>query len=804
MTEDAINFIINGNTSNMPDAVKKRLNLSVQMLNADLEKARHNRTTSDILDGKSGKTSTKSTAYNPSSDSEMFTTISEMINGNSKDFAGFGTLLDNLYAKNKKYFSIIKDYEIMPILIPQINRVLGFLVNECLSPDVQNSTTFTIKYTGESDDSSIQSDIDAIKKEMKLDNLLREVYTNRYKLGREYYIVEDYNATFDRMLEQIRKKRLNEATAGVSDYDYLTQLYGKLASTIDEVTVAVPVQIVKPTRAPAQSVMFGLTNPKSEVETNIVETTMDVTMKDLNIVVERSPVAEMIAGAQTELLAESYSIYSSENFFNSSNDMLYMNEDAMFTPQNVPVDTTKLEQLVSSIRQKKLQRCTIRRFDPAKLFKLKVGGKVIGYFYVTDINEGVSSMVNFAQSLKDQLMKTRATNLSAATQTAEEVISKELATRIIATFDPNLSINRVEDIDLMHDFIRNTELYKGNKRITFYYADEIFDMSRADDSILTNAVFFTKLYATLLLNNIVTKVLRGRGRQIHTVRMGASPNVKRYLDNAMASLAMPEHNLGTLHGSFEQIMNPFNGASDIVIPTEEDDQQYIRTDYIPGQDVDMNDDFLRTLLNAIITSFGLDAAVLDATNGNLQFARTLTMESLQICTSIRNEQQDLHDAWANMCLKVLRIMGTDATRAALDNGQIEVSFYEPKSLIIQNTIDDINNVKSLAENIADVIPEFNEEDSEQRRAAFIYQFVKSRTNLDFADIEKIVKETMYMVLDNKMDAEISATIRNLKDNTKEVQYGDATGDGLPDGMSGAELSDEERAIMDTPMGDEEF
>ena len=804
MTEDAINFIINGTTSNMPDAVKKRLNLSVQMLNADLEKARHNRTTSDILDGKSGKTSTKSTTYNPSSDSEMFTTISEMINGNSKDFAGFGTLLDNLYAKNKKYFSIIKDYEIMPILIPQINRVLGFLVNECLSPDVQNSTTFTIKYTGESDDSSIQSDIDAIKKEMKLDNLLREVYTNRYKLGREYYIVEDYNATFDRMLDQIRKKRLNEATACISDYDYLTKLYGRIAGTINEVTVAVPVQIVKPTRASAQSVMFGLSNPKSEVETNIVETTMDVTMKDLNIIVERSPVAEMIADAQTELLAESYSVYSSENFFNSMNDMLYMNEDAMFTPQNAPVDTTKLEQLVSSIRQKKLQRCTIRRFDPAKLFKLKVGGKVIGYFYVTDINEGVSSMVNFAQSLKDQLMKTRATNLSAATQTAEEVISKELATRIIATFDPNLSINRVEDIDLMHDFIRNTELYKGNKRITFYYADEIFDMSRADDSILTNAVFFTKLYATLLLNNIVTKVLRGRGRQIHTVRMGASPNVKRYLDNAMASLAMPEHNLGTLHGSFEQIMNPFNGASDIVIPTEEDDQQYIRTDYIPGQDVDMNDDFLRTLLNAIITSFGLDAAVLDATNGNLQFARTLTMESLQICTSIRNEQQDLHDAWANMCLKVLRIMGTDATRAALDNGQIEVSFYEPKSLIIQNTIDDINNVKSLAENIADVIPEFNEEDSEQRRAAFIYQFVKSRTNLDFADIEKMVKETMYMVLDNKMDAEIAATIRNLKDNTKEVQYGDATGDGLSDGMSGAELSDEERAIMDTPMGDEEF
>ena len=60
----------------------------------------------------------------------------------------------------------------------------------------------------------------------------------------------------------------------------------------------------------------------------------------------------------------------------------------------------------------------------------------------------------------------------------------------------------------------------------------------------------------------------------------------------------------------------------------EDDAQYIRTDYIPGQDVDMNDEFLRTLLNSIVTSFGLDSAVIDATNGNArsQFLRYCTEE----------------------------------------------------------------------------------------------------------------------------------------------------------------------------------
>lgn len=786
MNDAAITALISGLSTDLPEATKRTLEDRVRALSSELESTRMNRSSTQMLNGQKKQQS----PVNVTGDAEMFTTISELVNGNTKDFAGFGTLLDSLYAKNKKYFTIIKDYEIMPILIPQINRVLDFLVNECLSPDVQNSTTFVIKFTGEADPEGVQKDIDQIKKEMLLDNLLREVYTNRYKLGREYYLVEDYNKTFEHMLNQLRKKRLNESTAGMSDIDYLDSIYGKLTESIDTVGAKVRFLAVAEDKNPNTGI--GTKTP------TIVEHTIDLNFDNMNIIVERSPIVSMVEDAHAELLAESYSKYRFGDIIGDESDKA-LNEAAV-------VDTSKMEQIVTSMKDKKLQRCMIKRFDPAKLFKLKVGGKVIGYFYVSDINESASGVVNFAQALKDQLMKSRATNLNAATQTAEDVISKELATKIINTFDPNLGISRVEDIDLMHDFIRNNEIYKGNKRITFYYADEVFDMSRANESILTNAVFFTKLYSTLLLNNIVTKVLRGRGRQIHTVRMGVSPNVQRYLDNAMASLAMPDHNLGTLHGSFEQIMNPFNGASDIVIPTAEDDQQYIRTDYIPGQDVDMNDEFLKTLLNSIITSFGLDAAVLDATNGNLQFARTLSMESLQICNSVRNEQQDLHDSWEAMCIEVLRIMGTDATRTAIENEQIEVKFFEPKSLIIQNIIDDLNNVKTLAENIADIIPDLNVDGSEQKRTAFIYQVVKSRTNLDFSEFESILEEVKITSLDDSMKAKIAEIIREYMENTKENQYGDTTGDGLTDhpDNSDTELTPEEQELADMSMADEGF
>lgn len=761
MNDAVLSNIINGVDSSLSDAAKETLKKSIQTVSANLEAVKLNQTSKAL--SKNQQNTTNRVVGGPMVDAEIYTNLSELINGDRSDIGGFGTLLESLYAKNKKGYAILKDYELMPILIPQINRVLMFLVNECLSPDIQNDSTFMIKFTGTDDPDRVQEDIDQIKKEMMLDNMLRDVYINRYKLGREYYQVIDYTKTFDHMLDMIQKKSMNETTAGMSDIQFLDEVYGKLSTTLDDVHCQIRINAI------SESVNA---TREEQLHPDIVESTIDLDFDHLNIIIERSSIAGLIKDAHSEMLSESYQKYRASNIIDLFSTGSALNEAI--------VDTSKLTQLVDSMRKKKLQRCTIDRFDPAKIFRLKIGGKVIGYFHTTDINEGSTHLVNFAQALKDQLLKSRATNLNAATANAEEIISKELAEKIINKFDPNIGINRVEDIDLLHDYIRNNEIYKGNKRITFYYEDEIYDLSRADDSILINGVFFTKLYATLLLNNIMTKVLRGRGRQIHTVRMGASPNVQRYIQNAMASLTMPENNLGTLHGSFEQILNPFNAASDIVIPTEDDTDRYITTDYIPGQDVDMNDEFLRMLLNSIISSFGLDSAVIDATNGNLQFARTLSMESLQICNSIRNEQQDLHDHWEAMCLDILRIMGSDATKAAVEQGMVEVQFYEPKSLILQNTIDDLNNAKSFADAIADIIPQFNMDGSEKKRSKFVYRIVKERTNLDWNFIEETLEEINIDAESDALEEEIEKVKQEYKENSKDVNLLDSNNDGSID------------------------
>ena len=163
MNEQILSTLMNGVDDSLTNAAKHALEKSIRSLSSDLEAIRSNTSALALKGSETGKSAQYSRTL---TDAEVYTNLSEMINGNTTDPGGFGTLLESLYAKNKKGYAILKDYELMPILIPQINRVLMFLVNECLSPDIQNKDVFTIKYLGSNDDPDrIQKDIDQIKKD---------------------------------------------------------------------------------------------------------------------------------------------------------------------------------------------------------------------------------------------------------------------------------------------------------------------------------------------------------------------------------------------------------------------------------------------------------------------------------------------------------------------------------------------------------------------------------------------------------------------------------------------------------------
>ena len=103
---DIISTLVQGTSNDVVDEAKRRLEVSIRTVANDIEKASQNRTTGLLLGtNKQGK---PVNVPRSKTDTELFTSISEMINGSDKDPAGFGTMLDSLYQKNKKYYSSIK------------------------------------------------------------------------------------------------------------------------------------------------------------------------------------------------------------------------------------------------------------------------------------------------------------------------------------------------------------------------------------------------------------------------------------------------------------------------------------------------------------------------------------------------------------------------------------------------------------------------------------------------------------------------------------------------------------------------
>lgn len=230
VTDELINQILYGTSSDLSDDVQDKIELHMKEASKRFEAVRANRSSNTLLNRDRDKASRASLS---DKEGDFYTTIQNMVNSDNKMMTQFGAILDTLYEKNKKYFSLIKDYETMPIMIPQINRVLMFMVNECISPDVQNEYNFILQCEANENQEELQAELDDIRQAHGLDNMLRDVYENRYKLGREYYRVIDYSKSFARMRDVLEKRSLNEAVGEIktiSEGAYIDRLAESLCT----------------------------------------------------------------------------------------------------------------------------------------------------------------------------------------------------------------------------------------------------------------------------------------------------------------------------------------------------------------------------------------------------------------------------------------------------------------------------------------------------------------------------------------------------------------------------------------------
>lgn len=96
------------------------------------------------------------------------------------------------------------------------------------------------------------------------------------------------------------------------------------------------------------------------------------------------------------------------------------------------------------------------------------------------------------------------------------------------------------------------------------------------------------------------------------------------------------------------------------------------------------------------------------------------------------------------------------------------------------TMDELNNVKQVAETFADVYPELqmDDEDANLKRLEFIYSFIRSETNVDWAKYDALFNNldiTKY-----KLKRDIANAVKAAQDNSSEEEPGALSDEELAD------------------------
>lgn len=391
--------------------------------------------------------------------------------------------------------------------------------------------------------------------------------------------------------------------------------------------------------------------------------------------------------------------------------------------------------------------CLVKLIDPRRLVEVKVLEKVIGYYYVVDTGVKLNKM-SFTQSIKLNLA-------SQSTMQKEDLESKfihMIADKVVSAMDKKYLEDNIKFKELIVNALMYEDTYKRKVKfqfipvdyITKYTVDE--DMEGQGQSILTNSLFYAKLYLYLLIFKVLSILTKSNDQKFHYVKSsGIDKETANSTQSAARAIKENEMTFKDLM-NYGTAMNKIGKAKDAWIPTGTQADRPIESDILSGQDIQLNTDLMEMLLTNAINSTGVPSVIMSYIN-EADYSRTLVMANAKFIGRVVNYQLDFNRCNTELYKKLARYY------LNLDENiinSLSYTFASPKSLNNINMSDAINNAEQTANFIVKCYTGENRNPTEEDNALKDIMFAK------------VVKELLPMIQWSKMDELFKASKEESK------------------------------------------
>lgn len=664
--------------------------------------------------------------------------------------------------ENARFSQILKDYEIIKRCIPQVHKVLTMIKNNIISPDAMVSSAIGLELPPNISDAD-KDKISGIIEDYRLNRLLNDWVMDYLIASVSYVVPIPYSQIPDMMSAEF--KNIDECI------DYLEEHVNKPA-TLYECTS----HYSNSDNILSESVMLD-TEEINEFGELVVKNNLTVTNESITAEVNNClKNIEFIKGGEqffrNAVLNEAVAMKNNMSQDISMKSILkrLKSHSKTIHPDMIQVAEGMVdEKTIKDIRKNvDFKGCHLENLDPAKVLPFKLRDTLVGYFYVEDRGLPGDTSTNNMSSIMSKInasvyMKRDTTNPA---NRVEDAIVRKIGDKLIEVIDSKFINDNYDDLDIIYEFVRANELHRKKKRVVFFHSDDLCEFRRSDGSIMKNCMFAAKIYILTMLSNVLANATKGMDRNIHYVKTGLTTDIEGHVNSAIRAIKQGQIRYSDI-GTINEIFNMVGSAVDVFMPMSVDGDKPIETETISGQKVDMDDDFLKSIIKSIVQSFGAPSSIVDDFE-NIDFAKTVSMSNIDMAKLCLDAQLEICEPLT----KLLRLIISYEIPEFTQLDQVKAKLNPPIVIVQEMNKDRINSINEISDVIANLRFSANDQESigEKRIRLFKYEyFRKNMPTLDWDVIDEIITKVEQDVKEDKLKSDI--TSNNDQNAQQQAQYG---------------------------------
>lgn len=647
--------------------------------------------------------------------------------------------LMDMYSQNAIQRDMDREIDVVCKYVPKLQKALDLKAKHVLSADHFNRDSMKISLitdTSEKISGSVpeeiekghidESDISAFKKKYNLVKLTKKIYEKTAKYGEEMIYVVSYNKALKRLLKKSQMANGIISESGVLNEETINNILHETCETIKIGYLNSNYEHEKnkfKTSILAEDFYdFESFSPdiQSFIESNDNYDTLEIEFNNSGVIPSMISERQSAIGIMEHLEAiheadNSAITIGKDTFLSNSNYLKNMNKEfAKFakekgkfkTPTNLNVDGFTE---INRKRKKKeetidIPGCIVKSLDHTMVHKMCIDSDIcMGYIYVeadkqlTDYNQTTFSST--LGGLKPRRSTRDKENMQRPTmdEQALEKIAKKIAQKIDAKF-----INANQDLAKEIYAILKYNADKGNSkvskiRVSFIPPEDIVhsyfalnEKTNRGISDLRLALFPAKLLSCLYISNVIALLTRGYDKRAYYVKQSVDTNIHGVLLNVISQIKRSNFNLRQIE-NMNNILNITGRFNDLVIPQNQNGESPISFEIIPGQNIEVKTEFMRSLEETAIMLAGATVEMLE-TSDNSQTATHLTMTNARFLIDVYERQMIMEDVLSELFTKIYQIeYGTDDI--------LKVKLPPPAMLNFTNTSQILTVANELIQNI---------------------------------------------------------------------------------------------------------